>query len=465
MKRQMNYSQLIKALLMAVLLTLGFKTMAQEQRENWTPTDVAYDGNGNPYAAWNDPANWQFGIVPTLQDTNDDTYSGDYWAACFNDPAGGVVPCLVTNDTTVGHLFLGLGGSGEVIVTNANGLPGGVQLQAGFEPGGQWTGIGYVSGPATLYVAPGCDFSCGSHLWVGQGVKEGGASTDVGTVIVNGGTLHVPSGQLGVGWNGNTNDIYITNFATLYLQQWVGQTLGYPAVNTNEIGIMDIGIGSSVVASNNVTTYTVTVNGQSVNLLNCLETNNQLLGYEGTGSVSASYNPALGITTVISVPPFTPGLTPVVNSNPVPVVAEAGGTASFSVNVTNVSVNYLWLFDDTPLSNGNGISGATTPTLTVANVTSAESGVYSCVVTNSSNTSYSASSASASLSTYAFNLYPVVAINGINGDTYVVEYTSSLTPPVTWTPLATNTVGAGTQYFVDTSTPRALSRFYQVVQQ
>src|SRR5208337_1280147 len=148
--------------------------------------------------------------------------------------------------------------------------------------GGEWTGIGFVAGPGTLIVDPGADFTCASHLWVGQG------TADQGTVIINGGTLHIPNGQLGVSWNGigGTNYITITNGGTLYMSQWSNQTLGAPGSGSANIGIMDIeGGNSQVVITNNQTGYMYT-----------LETNGQLIAFGGLGTISAVYNPSANIT-------------------------------------------------------------------------------------------------------------------------------------------------------------------------
>jgi hypothetical protein len=464
MKLNLCFSQTLKALLLIGLLAgpiMAIKTMAlTEINVTWVPQDVYYDNNNNPYAYWNDPNNWSTGVVPGLMDTNSsDTTYGDYYAACFQDDASAIIPCLVTNDTQIGHLYLGYAGAGEVIVTN------GASLEAGFEPGGQWTGVGFVAGPGTLFVAPGSSFSCGSHLWVGQG-----GANQLGVVIDDGGTISVPSGQLGAGWNGGTNYVYVTNNAHLYLGQFSPQILGYPYTLITSIGYLDIDTGSSVVVSNNnLLTYAFTFNqgpqlGQTVNLINCLVTNDQLIAYGGQGKISTAYNPTLNNSTITAIAPVNAS-TPVFSVQPTNTIASLGGTATFNALVSNVPVTYQWLFNGAALTDGNGISGAQTATLTIANVNASENGIYSVVATNSSVSTAFTLSTTASLSAESFNLFPVITINGINGDVYVVQYTTSLTPPVTWTPLSTNTVGAGPLQVVDTSSPLSLRRFYQVVQQ
>ena len=459
-------SKLLNCLIMGCLLMLGSKATAQttsgETREIWTPTVVYTDGNGQSYAYWDNVNNWSDGVLPTEIDTNGDAYAGNYISACFSDGTT-LVPAYVTNNQDAGHIYCGYGGQGEIIVTNALGLPGGVQLKAGFHDGGDWTGIGFVAGPGYLLVEPGCNFSCGNHLWIGQG-----SATDVGTIIVNGGTLNVPNGQFGLGWNGSaglsTNYCWITNGAHLYLQQWQNQTLGGPGID-RAYGIMDIGVGSSVVASNNVLSLTFSnqlTHVINVNSWNFWETNLQITGYEGTGTNSASYNPANNTSTIISAPAVGPP-TPVFSTQPTDEVASVGGTASFTAVVSNVGVNYQWQLNGANVSNGGGITGATTSTLTVANITTADVGDYICTATNSAAPQYAAVSQPASLSAQAFNLFPVISINGINGDQYEVQYTTSLTAPVTWTTLQTVTVGAGTDYVVDTTAPQGQTRFYQVV--
>ncbi len=172
------------------------------------------DGAGNHYAYWNDPANWNTGIVPTFTNSVD----GNLWGVHFAEPAGAIIPCVITNNTQVGQLVVGdYGGGGYLIITN------GASFTAGTADG-NWTGVGYPSGPGTLYVGTGSVVTLGSHLWVGNGT---GAQ---GTVIVDGGTINIPNGQLGVSWNGigGTNYITITNGGTLYMSQWASSTLGYP---------------------------------------------------------------------------------------------------------------------------------------------------------------------------------------------------------------------------------------------
>jgi Immunoglobulin domain len=460
MKTKINYPKIFKAFLVAGLLAapcLAFKAEAQANAVNdlWSPYHTFTDSSGNTFAYWNDPENWSLNIVPTIEDTNPadstESYYTNFITAQFQQPATGGIYCVVTNDAECNQLMLGNGSAGQggiIVVTN----------DATFETGfsGEWTGVGYPSGPGELIMGPGTSFTCGSHLWIGQGTPA------PGVVIDNGGAMHI-GGQLGVGWNGSggTNYMYVTNGGNIYLNQWGGSTLGNKkstadptGSTTGSWGILDIGSGSSMV----VTGFWTSVFAPYTNTA-------QLISYGGAGSLSWSFSSPNNLTTVVGVPPVDVN-TPIFSAQPSNAVVSLGGTATFNALVSNVPVNYQWLFNGTTVQNGNGITGATTATLTIANLTAAEAGTYSVNATNS-NPSYSsefALSSSAQLTSQSFGLYPVVTLNGTVGNTYEVQYTSSLASPVTWTTLGTYTTISSPQYVPDFSAPLSTSRFYQVVQ-
>lgn len=89
---------------------------------------------------------------------------------------------------------------------------------------------------------------------------------------------------------------------------------------------------------------------------------------DGNGADSA------GITLNLSFAPSGPAL-PVISSQPANVTVAAGGTASFTVVATGAT-GYQWTF------NGASISGATSPTYTIANVQAAHAGSYFVTLTN-----------------------------------------------------------------------------------
>ena len=433
-------SRLFKSLLLAGLLAgpmVAYNSMAANREDDhWSPSNVFTDGNGNQAAYWNDPGNWSLAVVPLVIDTNQ---VSTYYNAAFDSAA---VICVVTNDTQVGQLMCGFGGGGVLEIYPGN------QFQAGFSGiGDSWTGIGYVNGPGTLIVDQGADVTLAGHLWVGQ-------NTTIGTVVINGGTLHIPGGELGVGWNGNpgvTNYIFVTNGAAVYLRDWAAPTLGQPG-QAGSIGIMDIGANSQVVITNNALSY-----------MPVLIASNQLIAFEGHGTISAVYNPSANITVLTALPPAGP-TTPVFSVNPSNAIVGLGGTITLTASASPAT-GYQWMFNSAPLPNGGGVSGATTANLTIANFSAAETGVYSVVATNaaaSPNDRGYTTSTAATVSADSFNLYPVVTINGVNGTTYVVQYATSVSGP--YTSFSTNTAGAGPVQVVDTTSPLSMAKFYRVIQ-
>ncbi len=440
---KINSPQTFKALLVAGLLAapcLAFNAMAAAREDDhWSPLDTYTDIHGNQAAAWNDPNNWSLAEVPLVVDTN--AASPTFFNAAF-DGAG--IICDVTNDTQVGQLMCGFGGGGVLEI-----YPG-AHFQAGFSViGDSWTGIGFVAGPGTLIVDPGADVTLGGHLWVGQG-----PSTQ-GTVVINGGTLHIPAGELGVSWNGSpgiTNYIYVTNGAAVYLRDWASQTLGQPG-SAGNVGIMVIGDSSQVIITNNALSY-----------FPVLIASNQLVNSEAGGTIQAVYNPALNITVLTALPPKGP-TTPQFSLNPSNTIVGIGSTATLTASASPAT-GYQWFFNSVPLANGGGVSGATTATLTIANFSAAETGVYSVVATNSAASPSdrpSTLSTSATLSADSFSLFPVVTINGVNGSTYVSQYATTVTGP--WTSFSTNTAGTIPILVVDTTSPLSMKKFYRVEQQ
>jgi hypothetical protein len=122
-----------------------------------------------------------------------------------------------------------------------------------------------------------------------------------------------------------------------------------------------------------VTTSTLTVVGATVALdgsqFQCVATN-------GAGSVASS----AAALFVLGAPSISTGAQSQTQS------AAAGGSVTLSVSATGRSLSYQWLFNGAPLANSAAVSGVTTASLTLTNLTSANAGVYSVVVTNSYGT-------------------------------------------------------------------------------
>ncbi len=155
---------------------------------------------------------------------------------------------------------------------------------------------------------------------------------------------------------------------------------------------------------------------------------------------------------------------PVITNQPVSVTLGAGQTANFTVGVSNsAGSTNVWLKDSVVVTNVPGhISGATTETLTITGASAGDIGHYQVLVSNASGFSRSKT---VTLALFGLSLDPVISITGSIGDTYEVDYTTSLTPPITWTPLLTPPsfkLTTSPQTVVDTS-GLGSSRFYRAV--
>jgi hypothetical protein len=155
-----------------------------------------------------------------------------------------------------------------------------------------------------------------------------------------------------------------------------------------------------------------------------------------------------------------PAGAPVITNQPSHRTVSAGTNVTFTVGVSNAAgATYQWQFYGTNISDGGNISGTTTSTLTVTGVSANDVGHYRVRVTNAGG---SALSAEATLAIVGINFYPVVTITGKIGDTYRVDYATSVAP-TTWIPLSTNLLATSPQLVLDASSPGDNSRFYRAV--
>ncbi|WP_299251930.1 immunoglobulin domain-containing protein [uncultured Cytophaga sp.] len=91
-----------------------------------------------------------------------------------------------------------------------------------------------------------------------------------------------------------------------------------------------------------------------------------------TNSCSGTLNSTSATLTVNTVPTIT--------SQPTDVTICGSAPVSFSVTATGTGITYQWKKGGTNLSNGGGISGVTTSSLSIALASGADAGAYTCVV-------------------------------------------------------------------------------------
>ncbi len=165
------------------------------------------------------------------------------------------------------------------------------------------------------------------------------------------------------------------------------------------------------------------------------------LAYTNAGTYTLAVSNVAGtnisqpaVLTVVALPPS-------LLTEPAPQTVIVGGTAVFSVSATGTSpLQYQWMLGTSSLSDGAGISGSQSNTLTLTDVQFVEAGSYSVLVSNPGGSSNSASAIltvvptpsyvaySNANSTYAQNFdslpyQPTSSVNTanpvtINGETY-----------------------------------------------
>jgi len=123
---------------------------------------------------------------------------------------------------------------------------------------------------------------------------------------------------------------------------------------------------------------------------------------DSTKNVSLMINPATVIVT-----------------DPVDQKVKAGGSVSFSVSATGTSLTYQWKKGTIDLSNGSGISGATTETLTIDPVAYDDSALdYNVVVSGACSSAITSKNASLSISKTTTGIAPEGAGNANNAVTF-----------------------------------------------
>lgn len=104
------------------------------------------------------------------------------------------------------------------------------------------------------------------------------------------------------------------------------------------------------------------------------EGNNEFAFYGGSdGSSSQRVNYTRDLSSID---------TPVITDHPKLAIQSVNGTAQFSATATGTALSYQWRKDGVALTNGGGISGATTNSLTVDPISGADFGYYDVVVTS-----------------------------------------------------------------------------------
>lgn len=230
---------------LGLLLALSISVFADHR--NWAPVTTG--------RLWSQSSNWQEGAVPTAADFA--------WVGVADKP------CVVNSVEQVQNFSVGNNRTGRLTITT-----GGVLTCTSW--GGNGMGNGTSRG--TVIVETGGTLNCGDHFWTGH------TAGDIGTTIINGGTINV-SGQLGLGWDGGTGYMYV-NSGTLNLSNWTDQTI-------SSTSVMDISEG------------TVIANGDQTGRIAALAAAGSITAFGGKGKLVHDYGVTTpGKTTIKAVPPI-----------------------------------------------------------------------------------------------------------------------------------------------------------------
>jgi uncharacterized repeat protein (TIGR01451 family) len=175
-------------------------------------------------------------------------------------------------------------------------------------------------------------------------------------------------------------------------------------------------------------------------------------------SATPNPNPCNNTATIVT----TVDVPPAITGQPSSQTAIVGTNVTFQVTATGTSpLAYQWAF------NGTNLAGATTDTLLLTNVQSAQAGNYTVVITNLAGSITSGVASLSVLVPIAISSVslasPAVSISFPSdaGLSYLLEYKTLLDDP-TWTPLSPAVPGTGGVMTLQDTNPPANSRYYRL---
>lgn len=152
-----------------------------------------------------------------------------------------------------------------------------------------------------------------------------------------------------------------------------------------------------------------------------------------TGSYTVTVTNNVGSTTSSAAVLDITGIPPAITTAPTAQTVSAGTTAIFNVVASgSATLGYQWRKNTQPLSNGGNVSGATSATLTLTNVQSADAALYDVVVTNSVNSATSVAVALQVNAAAPTIVTPPAATSVIAGGTATFTVAARGTTPLTY---------------------------------
>ncbi len=147
---------------------------------------------------------------------------------------------------------------------------------------------------------------------------------------------------------------------------------------------------------------------------------------------------------------------PVITTQPLGQSFALGGGVTLSVSATDSGLSYQWQF------NGTNILGATSLTLTLANLSATNAGAYRVVVSRSAGGT--TTSQAANLLFFGDLKFPAATVlAGPVGQQFRVDYAEVLNSVTNWLPLTNVTLPYSPHLVIDLASPGKTNRFYRAV--
>lgn len=168
----------------------------------------------------------------------------------------------------------------------------------------------------------------------------------------------------------------------------------------------------------------------------------------GTSTITASaWNLTANTTlTVVTQPAIT--------NQPMNTTTTPNGSVTLSVSATGGALGYQWQL------NGTNIAGATGASLTITNVSLANVGVYTVIV---SNVAGNVTSSSATLANVDIKMFAGVIVNGPLGSNYLIQASSNLLS--SWTTLTNVALPTQPYIYIDYGSTTNAQQFYRAMPQ
>lgn len=152
-----------------------------------------------------------------------------------------------------------------------------------------------------------------------------------------------------------------------------------------------------------------------------------------TGSYTVTVSNNVGSTTSSAAVLDITGIAPSITTAPTAQTVSAGTTAIFNVVANgSATLSYQWRKNTQSLTNGGNVSGATSATLTLTNVQSADAALYDVIVTNSVSSATSTATALQVNAAAPTIVTPPTATSVIAGSTATFTVAARGTTPLTY---------------------------------